>query len=361
MTDPQTRLLRAGLPEPQQHAPMTPPLTLSSTFHLAGPVEGELVYGRMANPTWTAYEAAVGQLDGGDALVFASGMAAVSATLFALVRPGMTLVIADDCYHTTREVAGHLDGVTVLSAPTRDLADLAPRADLLWLETPSNPGLDLCDIAALTAAAPGRTVVDNTTATGILQSPLALGAAVVVSSDTKLTSGHSDLLLGHVSTTDREAYDAMSGWRRLAGGIAGPFETWLAHRSLATLGLRAERASANALAVASFLAERLDDVRYPGLPSHPQHELAVRQMRGFGPVLGFTLPSAASAQAFLAAAHLVDEATSFGGVHTIAERRARWSGDRVPEGYLRFSAGIEATDDLLADVAQALDTALVVG
>jgi cystathionine gamma-lyase len=360
VTDPQTRVVRAGLPAPEQHGPFREGPVLSSTFHLAGEVTEGYFYGRNGNPTWSAYEAAVGELDGGDSLVFASGMAAVSAAVFTLVRPGQTLVLPSDCYYLTRVLAEHLDGVRVLTAPTTELAALAPEADLLFLETPSNPGLDVCDIAALSALAKGRTVVDNTTATGLLQSPLALGAAVVVSSDTKLTTGHSDLLLGHVSTNDREAHAAIEGWRRLTGGIAGPYETWLAHRSLATLGLRAERACANAVAVATALQEHpgVTDVRYPGLPSHPQHDLATRQMRAYGPVLGFTLPTAAAAQAFLAAAALVDEATSFGGTHSMAERRARHSGDAVAPGYVRFSAGIEATADLLGDVAQALDVAL---
>ncbi|MCW2622817.1 MAG: cystathionine gamma-lyase [Frankiales bacterium] len=355
--DPQTRVVRAGLRAPEQGQPFRQGPVATSTYHLAGEVAGDFVYGRNSNPTWTAYESAVGDLDGGDALVFASGMAAVSAAIFTLVRPGQTLVLPSDCYYTTRQVAEHLDGVTVLAAPTTELHTLAPRADLLWLETPSNPTLDVCDIAALAAAARGRTVVDNSTATGYLQSPLALGAAVVVCSDTKLTTGHSDLLLGHVSTTDPEAYAALLAWRRITGGIAGPYEVWLAHRSLATLGLRAERACANALAVATLLARHpaVTDVRYPGLPSHPQHALATRQMRAYGPVLGFTLPTAAAAQAFLSACTLVDEATSFGGTHSMAERRARWGADDIAEGYVRFSAGIEATADLLADVTQALD------
>lgn len=357
MDSPETRVVRAGLPEPERGAPFRPGPVMASAYHLPGEVAGDFVYGRNANPTWTAYERAVGGLDGGDALVFASGMAACSAVLLALVQPGQTLVLPSDCYYTVRQVADRLTGVRVLSAPTTELAELAPQADLLWLESPSNPGLDICDIAALAALAPGLTAVDSTTATALGQSPLALGADLVISSDTKLTAGHSDLLLGHVSTTDRVAYDALLDWRRLTGGVPGPHEVWLAHRSLQTLGLRNERVCANALALATMLARHpaVTDVRYPGLTSHPQHALAARQMRSYGPVLAFTLTDAAAADRFLAACALVDDATSFGSVHSSAERRARWGADAVAPGYVRFSAGVEDTADLLADVTQALD------
>ncbi len=354
---PATRAVRAGVPEPVHGAPFRAGPVMASTYHLLGDVSGEWVYARNGNPTWTAYETAVGELDGGRALVFASGMAACSAALLALVQPGTTLVLPSDCYYTVRQVADRLHGVTVLTAPTRELADLAPQADLLWLESPGNPGLEVCDIAALAAACPGLTVVDNTTATALGQSPLALGADVVVSSDTKLTTGHSDLLLGHVSTTSETAYAALADWRRLTGGVAGPHETWLAHRSLATLGLRSAQACANALAVAALAEEHpaVLEARYPGLPSHPEHALATRQMSAYGPVLGLDLGTAERAQAFLSALRLVDEATSFGGVHSTAERRMRWGADAVGEGYVRFSAGVEATADLVADVQQALD------
>lgn len=347
-------MVRAGLPEPVPGGPFRDGPVLASTYHLPGEVAGPFVYGRNGNPTWTAYETAVGELDGGRALVFPSGMAAASAVLLGVLRPGHTLVLPSDCYYIVRELAARLHGVRVLSAPTLELDALAPEADLLWLETPTNPGLDLCDIAALSALAPGTVVVDSTTATALGQSPLALGADVVVSADTKLTTGHSDLLLGHVSTTSDEVYAQVADWRRMAGAVAGPQEVWLAHRSLATLEVRAERACANALALAQLLAEHVEDVRYPGLPTHPQHELARRQMRLPGPVLAVDLVTRERAEAFLRACELVDDATSFGGTHTTAERRARWGADDVGPGYVRMSAGIETTADLLADVGRAL-------
>ncbi len=348
----ETRVVRAGLPTPTQNAPLRPGPVLTSTYHLSGDVSGDYVYARNGNPTWTAYEQAVGLLDRGSSLVFASGMAAITAVLTGVLTPGQTLVLTDDCYYATRQLAARLP-LRVLVVPAEELGEAAREADLLWLETPSNPALELYDIAALSALCPGLVAVDSPTATAFGQTPLELGADLVVCADTKLTSGHSDLLLGHVSVRSPELLASLQEWRRLSGGIAGPQEVWLAHRSLATLGLRAARAFSNALTVASLLESLGLPVRYPGLDSHPQHALAVQQMRGFGPVLGVDLGTAVAADRFLSRLALVDEATSFGGVASSAERRARWGGDAVGPGYVRFSAGIEDPQDLRADVEQA--------
>ena len=179
----------------------------------------------------------------------------------------------------------------------------------------------------------------------------------MLTSATKQMSGHADLMLGYVTTRDPERIEALRVWRRTAGAIPGPFEVWLAHRSLPTLAIRLERACDNALAVARLLAARADvtGVRYPGLPTDPGHEVARRQMDGYGMVVSFDLGSEARAERFLAGAELVTDATSFGSVHTVAERRGRWGGDAVPEGFVRLSAGCEDTADLLADVERALD------
>src|SRR5829696_6846749 len=254
--------------------------------------------------------------------------------------------------------AAHLEprGVEVRLAPPVELAEAAEGADLLWLESPSNPELEVYDVAAL-AARGVTTVVDNTTAGPLLQQPLDFGADYGLTSATKSMSGHADLLLGYVTTRDRERVQALRDWRRLAGALPGPFETWLAHRSLPTLALRLERGCDNAVAIARLLAAR-DDVKalhYPGLPGDPGHEVARRQMRGYGAVVSFDLGSQERAERFFAAARLVTDATSFGSVHTCAERRARWRGDAVPEGFIRLSAGCEDTADLLADVEQALN------
>ena len=178
-----------------------------------------------------------------------------------------------------------------------------------------------------------------------------------MSSDSKHISGHADLVLGHVSVRDEALVDELRSWRIETGAIPGPFEIWLAHRSLATLDVRLERGCANALAIAEYLASRGDvsGVRYPGLPADPAHEIARRQMTRFGTVVAFELATEERAQAFLIASELVAEATSFGGVHSSAERRARWGGDAIGPGFIRLSAGCENPDDLIADIRRALD------
>ena len=249
-------------------------------------------------------------------------------------------------------------------APTANNAQLQilPGARLLFIETPSNPDLEVCDIALLCEAAhrQGSVVaVDNTTPTILGQNPLALGADFSLAADTKALAGHSDLLLGHVAVRDQDLAEKLLWWRKHTGAIPGPMEVWLAHRSLPTLALRLERECENALQIASFLAGRAEvsGVRYPGLASDPSHAIAARQMQFYGPVVSFTLPDRQHAERFLSACKLVYEATSYGGVHTSAERRARWGGDAVPEGFIRLSAGIEDAGDLLADLSQALDQA----
>lgn len=360
-----TRVVRAGIPVAAQGAPLLPGPTFASAFHAAGdPAQSPYTYARFHNPTWSLFEQALAELEGGPTLVFASGMAATAAVFGAVLRPGDAVVLPSDSYYTTRVLAGGYFaqlGVEARLAPTVDgqQADLLDGAKLLWIESPTNPGLDVCDIAALTSAAHERGVlvaVDNTTPTVLGQQPLALGADFSVASDTKALTGHSDLVLGHVATRDAALLEQVRAWRTQVGAIPGPMEVWLAHRSLATLHLRLERQCANALAVAEFLAMRpeVSGLRYPGLPRDPAHAIAVRQMRYFGPVVSFALPSPAQAEQFLARAQLIAEATSFGSVHSTAERRARWGGDAVPEGFIRLSVGCEDARDLIADLAQAL-------
>ena len=353
--------MHAGLPEPHAGQPFLPGPVLAAPYHLPGdPHATPYGYGRYGNPTWTAYEAALGQLDGGESVVFASGMAACTAVLLPALKPGDLLVACSDGYPVVRALATeHLEprGVQVRFVPTREIAGALDGAAMVWLETPSNPGLDVCDIAAIARATSAPVVVDNTLSTPLGQRPLDLGAAVTVTSGSKALTGHGDLVLGVVSSTDPERSAAVRKWRDRSGAVPGPFEAWLAHRSLATLELRLERQCATALALAQQLAARPDveAVHYPGLPDAPGHELAARQMRRFGPVVSFDLGERERAERLLAALQLVAEATSFGGVHSSAERRARWGqGDEVGEGFIRFSCGIEDTADVLADVERAL-------
>lgn len=360
-----TLILGAGYPPPATAGAFVPPVQFASTFTAPGaPSDHALTYGRFHNPTWGPWEEALGVLDGGRAVSFASGMAAVTAVLGVTLAPGDAVVLPADSYYTTRVLASTWlarIGVEVRQAPTRDNGQAAvlAGATLLWIETPTNPQLDVCDIRWLAAAARQHgtlVAVDNTTATAYLQQPLALGADYVVASDTKALTGHSDLVLGHVATVSEERATALRTWRTQHGAIPGPMETWLAHRSVATLPLRLTRQCASALELARFLerAPGVEAVYYPGLPSHPGHTVAAGQMRAFGSVVSFDLGTRARAEGFLGALQLVREATSFGGLHSTAERRARWGGDKIGDGFIRFSVGCEAAEDLLEDVAAGL-------
>ncbi|MBW3653354.1 MAG: cystathionine gamma-lyase [Actinobacteria bacterium] len=365
-----TRVVHAGLPAAEQGMPFLPGPVLAAPFHLSGPSDAsQYGYARYANPTWTAYEAALGELEGAAAVLFSSGMAAITAVLVPALGPGDVVVVPGDGYPGVTSIATEQlgpRGIEVRVVPSEDGAIRAalPGASLVWIETPSNPGLAVLDVEALAGAAHAAgalLAVDNTLATPLLQRPLALGADVSVASASKLLTGHSDLVLGYVATADAARAEQLRHWRGLTGAVAGPLETWLAHRSLATLDVRHARQCSNALALAQALSRRPDvrDVRYPGLPAHPAHELAARSLGGerFGSVLCFDLETQQRAQAFLLACRLVAEATSFGGVHSSAERRLRWGIDDVSPGFIRLSAGIENADDLVADVLAALDAA----
>jgi cystathionine gamma-lyase len=373
MTGDGTRAVRAGLPEPGAHEPSLPGPVFAAHFHLPGEAGGPYAYGRDANPTWSLLEEAIGALESPHApahtVTFASGMAAISAVLFSHLRSGDAVVLPSDGYQLLPAVGARLEsyGIEVRTAPTAGDAQLGvlDGARLLWLETPSNPGLDVCDVRRLVDAAHERgalVAVDNTLATPLGQRPLDLGADFSVASGTKALTGHGDVLLGYVTCRDAALADSVRMWRKTVGAIPGPMESWLAHRSLATIALRVRQQSAGALALAEALCGRgeVAGVRHPGLPSDPSHEVAAAQMRPgrFGNIVSFTLPDRAHAERFLAALTLVDDATSFGGVRSTAERRARWGGDAVPEGFIRFSVGVEDPDDLIADVHRALDTAL---
>ncbi|MGW5199919.1 cystathionine gamma-lyase [Streptomyces spiralis] len=364
-----TRAVRAGLPEPVKHEPTLPGPVFAAHFHLPGDPTGPYTYGRDENPTWTLLERAVGELEAPglesvETLVFASGMAAISSVLFSQLRAGDVVVLPSDGYQALPLVRDQLQsyGIEVRTAPTGQDAQLEvlDGARLLWIESPSNPGLDVCDIRRLVEAAHARgalVAVDNTLATPLGQRPLELGADFSVASGTKQLTGHGDILLGYVAGRDADSMAAVRRWRKIVGAIPGPMEAWLAHRSIATLQLRVDRQNATALALAEALRGRpeVTGLRYPGLPDDPSHKIASQQMRRYGCVVSFTLPSRARADRFLEALRVVDVATSFGGVRSTAERRGRWGGDAVPEGFIRMSVGAEDPADLVADVLRALD------
>jgi cystathionine gamma-lyase len=377
-----TKAVRANLTRAAAGEALHPGPVFAAPYHTPGdPHDAPYSYARSHNPTWTALERAISQLESGvfapghqqadepyraTSVVFSSGMAACSAIFGAYLRPGDAVVFPENAYFAARVLVQDYFvkmGVELRLAPTANNAqgDHLEGAKLLWIETPSNPTMEIADIAALCERAHAAGVlvaVDNTTATPLGQRPLALGADFSVASDTKSMTGHSDIILGHVSARDRELLQPIEEWRTLIGGILGPMEAWLALRSLPTLPLRLERSTENAQRIAEYLLTRTDvvsKVYYHGLPSHPGHDVAVRQMQLFGCVLSFDLKDKAAAETFFAKSKLITEATSFGGTVTCAERRARWGSDAVPEGFIRLSAGIEHIDDLLADLAQALD------
>jgi cystathionine gamma-lyase len=343
----------------------------AAPFHLGDRpprADGADAYGRTEQPTLRAFEAAVGSLDGGSCLSFATGMAALSAAVLAGVGAGDRVVLPSDGYYTTRLLAhDELErfGVRIDLVPTTQIEAVAARGDLagarlVLLETPSNPQLDLCDIAAVAAAcaADGAVLaVDNTTATPLGQRPLELGADLTIGSDTKALTGHSDLLLGHVSATSEELLGRVRRWRDHTGSVPGPFEAWLGHRSLSTLDLRLARQAANAAAVAELLdgSPVVRGVRWPWRREDPAFALAERQMLRPNGVVSAELADEAAVAAVLSRARLWTAATSFGGVHSTVDRRAQWGGDAVPPGFVRLSCGIEDTADLVEDLAAALD------
>jgi cystathionine gamma-lyase len=342
--------------------PLVPPLVASSTFFVPGdPAAAPFAYGRNANPTWVALEEAYGAIAGAPSIACSSGMGASATVIDALLPRGGRIVAPSDAYYTLRTFiqARGFDAKLVPSNDPLAFARAAEGAKLVWVETPTNPGLDIVDLRA-TAEAAKRAgaifVVDNTLATAAGQDPFAFGADVVVVSATKATSGHSDAVIGLVSAKDPKHVEQIRTARTIGGAIPGVLEAWLCLRGLKTLELRLERASQTAEAIASVLERRVP-TRHPGLTSHPAHALARSQMKHFGPVLTFDLGTEARAVRFLANVERAVEATSFGGVESTLERRARWGGDAVSPGLIRMSVGIETPGKILEDLVRALDAA----
>ena len=371
---PETLAVVAGRPPRGPGSELNTPVSLSATYVGGGSMgEQGLGYGRFGNPTWEALESALGALEGGSARTFASGMAAVTAALH-LVPADATVLVPHGAYNGTHGVLALLaeqGRVRVGHVDVTDAADVRERLAavsgpvLLWLESPTNPLLEVADLAALAAAGHERgalVVVDNTFATPLLQRPLDLGADVVVHAVTKFLSGHSDVVLGAVVTRSEELLAALTRHRTLHGAIPGPMEAFLALRGLRTLPLRLERAQRSAAELALRLRAHpaVARVRHPSLPEDPGHELARAQMRGFGALVSIEVAGgAAAADAVVDAVRLWVPATSLGGVESLVERRRRHAGEPrvVPEELLRLSVGVEDLEDLWADLSQALDAA----
>lgn len=364
----ESKVVAAGRPAKQPDGALNPPIALNSTFHEGGPIG----YGRYGNETWSALEDAISILEGGKTLLFSSGMAAISA-VFSLLPEGSVVVAANNGYQGTTTLLKKLHESEKLKvrfvnlANTDETVAAIPGAQMLYLESPLNPLLEIIDLPKLIAAGKAAgcgVAVDNTLATPLLQNPLAFGADIVIHSVTKYLSGHSDLILGSLSTNDSALYNRLEQSRRYGGAIAGPFEAWIALRGVRTFALRMQRSQENALELATRLSKdgRVAKVRYPGLPTDAYHQMAKSFMKGFGAMISFDVNGTVDQVDLMCnSSRLITNATSLGGVESIWERRRRWATEStlVPENLIRFSVGIENVDDLWADIEHAFTAAKI--
>ncbi|WP_374311357.1 cystathionine gamma-synthase [Microbacterium sp.] len=372
-----TRAVHAGQTFDPTTGAVIPPVHFSTTYAqdgIGGLREG-YEYGRSGNPTRTALETQLAALEGGaHGLSFASGLAAEDALLRAVLAPGDEVLLGDDVYGGTYRLIARILGPWGVGVRVVDMRDLGAveaalrerPARIVWVETPSNPLLHITDVAGLVRLghdAGALVVVDNTFASPALQQPLALGADVIVHSTTKYLGGHSDVVGGALVLDDDALFEKVKFLQFAAGAVSGPLDAWLTTRGIKTLALRMQRHSENAQAVAEFLERhpKVARVHYPGLPSHPGHELAARQMRAFGGIVSAELGDAASARRFAESTRLFQLAESLGGVESLmnypdemTHASVRGTDLAVPEELVRLSVGIESIDDLLADLDRAL-------
>ena len=344
---PETSAITAGRPDPAPDASLNPPIIFSSTYHAGGPVG----YGRYGNESWSALETAIGELEGGATLSFSSGMAAISA-VFSILPIGAPVVASNQGYSGIMgllnqfNATGRLEVRFVEITNTEEVIAAMKGAALVWLESPTNPCLDVADLPALIAAAKKLGIgvaVDNTFATPLVQKPLTMGADIVMHSVTKFLAGHSDVVLGSLSTNDQALFKRLDEARRFNGSIPGPFEAWLAVRGIRSFPVRFRAAESNAKDLAQRLAghSKVTKVRYPG----------------FGAVVSFEVDGTAEqAEKVCESSKLITHATSLGGIESLWERRRRWAleSHSVPEQLIRLSVGCEHVDDLWADIQQSL-------
>ena len=357
------RTLHHGQGEAKPGDLVVPPIVPAAVYSLPGEPSGRYQYGRWSNPTWDALEDALAVLENAQVAAFPSGMAAISSIFYSRLKSGDRLLLPSDGYYTSRALAEKFlapMGVVVETCRTTDFDTHSfDKYRMVLIETPSNPGLDICDLESVIARAKNAgalTVVDNTTVTPLGQRPLDLGADAVVSSDSKAINGHSDTCFGHVASRNSDLIADVREWRKLGGAIPGFFEAWLVHRGLETLELRFERMCHSAMIIATRLSahSKVKSVKYPGLPTHPAHMLAKKHMRRCGSLIGVTFAGETEAERFINTVDFVRPTTSFGGIHTSAERRARW-GDNVPPGFVRLSVGCEPTEVLWDEMSRVLD------
>ena len=364
----ETKVVAAGRPDKKPDGPLNPPISLNSTFHEGGPIG----YGRYGNESWSALEEAISSLEGGQTLIYSSGMAAISS-VFSLLPHGAVLTASHHGYQGTTVMLKQMHESGRLTVRFVDLADTdatlaqIPGTQMLYLESPINPGIEVVDLPKLIAAGKAAgcgVAVDNTLASPMVQNPLAMGADIVIHSVTKYLSGHSDLLLGSTSTNDPALNVRLEQARRYGGAIAGPFEAWLALRGIRTFSLRMKKSQENAMDLAQRLEKHpaISRVRYPGLASDPFHERAKSFMKGFGAVISFEVKASVEQIDLMCnSAKLITNATSLGGVESLWERRRRWKteSETIPENLIRFSVGIENADDLWADIQSAMAAAKI--
>ena len=362
----ESQVVAAGRPEKKPDGALNPPIALNSTFHEGGPIG----YGRYGNEAWSALEEAISILEGGQTLIFSSGMAAISAAL-SLLPPGSTIIAAENGYQGTTTMLKKMHehkqlNVRFVNLPdTEQVLKALPGANMLYLESPTNPAIEVVDLPKVISAGKKEgclVVVDNTLATPMVQNPLQLGADICVHSVTKYLSGHSDVLLGCAVVKDTSLLDRLEQSRRYGGAIAGPFEAWLALRGVRTFALRMQRSQENAMELAKRLEKdkRVSKVRFPGLPSDPYHERAKSFMKGFGAMISFEVKAEVSQiENMCNSSKLITNATSLGGVESIWERRRRWATEShtIPENLIRFSVGIENVEDLWADIQDSFSAA----
>ncbi|CAN2183678.1 MetC Cystathionine beta-lyases/cystathionine gamma-synthases [Candidatus Nanopelagicaceae bacterium] len=344
---PETSAITAGRPEAAPDASLNPPLIFSSTYHAGGPVG----YGRYGNESWSALETAISQLEGGETLSFSSGMAAISA-VFSILPIGAPVVASNQGYSGTmgllnqHHASGRLEVRFVDITNTEEVIGAMKGAALLWLESPTNPCLDLADLPTLISAAKKLTIgvgVDNTFATPLVQQPLSMGADIVMHSVTKFLAGHSDVVLGSLSISDPALFKRLEEARRFNGSIPGPFEAWLALRGIRSFPVRFRAAEKNAQQLVTRLQShaKITKVRYPG----------------FGAVISFEVDGTAEqAEKVCESSRLITHATSLGGIESLWERRRRWAleSPSVPEQLIRLSVGCEHVEDIWQDIELAL-------
>ena len=344
---PETSAITAGRPEVAPDAPLNPPIVVSSTFHAGGPIG----YGRYGNESWSALETAIAELEGGATLSFSSGMAAISA-VFSILPIGAPVVASNQGYSgcmtllNQLHTSGRLEVRFVEITDTEEVIAAMKGAALLWVESPTNPCLDVADLPALITAAKKMGIgvaVDNTFATPLIQKPLSMGADIVMHSVTKFLAGHSDVVLGSLSTNDQGLLKRLEDARKFNGSIPGPFEAWLALRGIRTFPLRFRAAEASAKELVTRLSShaKVTKVRYPG----------------FGAIISFEFDGTAEqTQKVCESSKIIAHATSLGGIESLWERRRRWAieSPSVPEQLIRLSVGCEHVDDLWNDIEQAL-------